>query len=159
MGHGFHGYVSHNQTVSLFRGTTCRIYRFQVENIHAPHYDVDGNPNFYWFEAWRKDEDVEATWRLIGGDWNHGIWWLSIYMHIYIIFIYGNFIIPTDELHDFSEGWRKNHQPVRITWHSSWRIWFGKMNQNLVARKNSLPSGYVKHSYWKWPSRNSWFTH
>lgn len=23
----------------------------QVENIHAPHYDVDGNPNFYWFEA------------------------------------------------------------------------------------------------------------
>lgn len=23
----------------------------KVENIHAPHYDVDGNPNFYWFEA------------------------------------------------------------------------------------------------------------
>lgn len=23
----------------------------KMENIHAPHIDVDGNPNFYWFEA------------------------------------------------------------------------------------------------------------
>ncbi|CAE7578956.1 unnamed protein product [Symbiodinium pilosum] len=33
---------------------TEMLYRedvLEVENIHAPHYDVDGNPNFYWFEA------------------------------------------------------------------------------------------------------------
>ena len=48
-----------------------RMPRFQVENIHSPHYDVDGNPNFYWFEACKKDEDVEATNKLIAGDWNH----------------------------------------------------------------------------------------
>ena len=23
----------------------------QVENVHVPHYDPDGSPNFYWFEA------------------------------------------------------------------------------------------------------------
>ena len=31
-------------------------------------------------------------------------WWLGTF----VIFPYlGNLIIPTDELHDFSEGWRK----------------------------------------------------
>ena len=35
---------------------------------------------------------------LVGADWNHGLLWLSIYI--------GNFIIPTDEVHDFSR-WLK----------------------------------------------------
>ena len=34
---------------------------------------------------------------LIGGDWNHGIW-------IDFPETVENFIIPTDELHHFSEG-------------------------------------------------------
>ena len=33
---------------------------------------------------------------LVGGDWNHGILWLSHHIE--------NVIIPTDELHHFSEG-------------------------------------------------------
>jgi len=28
----------------------------------------------------------------------------------------GNFIIPTDELHHFSEGMKLNHQPVIYSW-------------------------------------------
>ena len=49
-------------------------------------------------------------------DWNHGILWLSINN--------GNgIIIPTEELHHFSEGWL-NHQPENIVF-SHWDYHFG----------------------------------
>ena len=74
-----------NQTVSLFRGTTCRIYRFQVENIHAPHYDVDGNPNFYWFEAWKRTRMLKQHegWLVVTGTMEFDDFpYVYIYMHI-----------------------------------------------------------------------------
>ena len=34
------------------------------------------------------------------------------------------------------------------------------LNAGLANGKNQmLPSGNLLHSYWKWPSRNSWFSH
>ena len=50
-----------------------------------------------------KIRELDAS-PLVGGDWNMAGLWLSIYI--------GNVIIPTDELHDFSEGLNRNHQPI-----------------------------------------------
>ena len=50
-------------------------------------------PKFRWVVPGESGTDSP----LVGGDWNHGFFWFSTYL--------GNFIIPTDEVHDFSEGW------------------------------------------------------
>ena len=58
--------------------------------------------------------------KLVGGDWNHGILWLSHQI--------GKFIIPTDfHKPSFFRGLGKNHQPARwpllewFSWRSNWK--------------------------------------
>ena len=58
----------------------------------------------------------DMIWFLVCGDWNHGFLYNFMTFHIF----FGNFIIPTDELHHFSEGWL-NHQPDQI-WPAHWRF-------------------------------------
>ena len=63
-----------------------------------------GNHETWWVNVIesKRGKIRHQTWEyqqiptLLGGDWNHGILWLS--HHI------GNVITPTDELHHFSEG-------------------------------------------------------
>ena len=55
----------------------------------------------WWKNVWLHDgltyiQPMKYGYYLVGGHWNHGFLWLSI--------LIGNFIIPTDELHHFSEG-------------------------------------------------------
>ena len=61
-----------------------------------------------------------------------------ICIYIYNIYIW-EFHHPNWRTPWFFRGVAKNHQPVRITWHSSWRIWFGKWTKTWWRERILYP--------------------
>ena len=93
--------------------------------------------------AWSFDGGVTAMTimgynSLVGGDWNHGIWWLPIGWD------------PTDELHHFSEGLKP---PIR------WCLWFFMVIQwglNGDLLMFNISFSWRSDFFWTKPPSNWW---
>ena len=98
---------------------------------------------FFMVIRWRCDSNdwwviIHRWWQFTGGDWNHGIWWLSIGWD------------PTDELHHCSEGLKP---PIR------WCLWFFMviqwgLNGDLLMFNVSF--SWRRIFFWTKPPSNWW---
>ena len=97
MGHGFHGYVSHNQRVSMHISTINPIGN---DLVWFPLYILSLWIQPYLLRQWPWIHRVNPS-------QSYPDWWFG---HVVFFHLVGNVIIPTDEIIFFrGVGW--NHQP------------------------------------------------
>ena len=102
-----------------------------------------------WESLFRISESFRITkWfhSLLGGDWNMAGLWLSINI--------GNVIIPTDELHDFSEG-LVNHQPASDSIHH-WVIQMHSIYSVVNGRADSEETHPMQRRGFLWTRGITW---